>query len=72
MSKVICPCIECVHNNDTVCNSNKIELTFRNMTTVNEDRVNMWICKQYELSNYAKKIEEEIANTIGLQTESED
>lgn len=72
MSKVICPCIECVHNNNTVCNADKIELTFNNMTTLNEGKVNMWICKQYELSDFAKKIEKEIANTIGLQRESED
>ena len=63
MSKVICPCVECIHNgNHYVCKANKIEFTYRNMATVNEGRVDMWICKQYELSEYAKKIEAKFKN----------
>lgn len=58
MSKVICPCVECIHNGKHyVCKAKKIEFTYRNMATVNEGRVDMWICKQYELSEYAKRIE---------------
>ena len=58
MSKIICPCVECIHNGQhSVCNADKVELKWRNMATVNEGRVDMWICKQYELSEYAKKIE---------------
>ena len=58
MSKVICPCVECIHNgNHYVCKADKVEFKYRNMATVNEGRVDMWICRQYELSEYAKKIE---------------
>ena len=59
MSKIICPCVECIHNGKRyICNSDKVELKYRNMATVNEGRVDMWICKQYELSDNAKKIAE--------------
>lgn len=61
MSKVICPCVECIHNGKHyVCKADKVEFKYRNMATVNEGRVDMWICKQYELSEYAKKIEAEL------------
>lgn len=60
MSKVICPLNECVHNGKNyVCKANKVELKYRNMATVNEGRVDMWVCKQYVLSEEAKRIEEE-------------
>lgn len=59
MSKVICPSVECIHNGKRyICNCDKVELKWRNMATVNEGRVDMWICKQYELSDDAKKITE--------------
>ena len=58
MSKVICPCIECIYNGKhNVCKADKVEFKYRNMATVNEGRVDMWICKQYELSEDAKNIE---------------
>lgn len=60
MSKIICPCAECIHNGDrSVCKADKVELGWRNMATVNEGRVDMWVCKQYELSELAKRIEKE-------------
>lgn len=62
MTKILCPCIECIHNgNHYVCNAKKVELKYRNMATVNEGRVDMWVCKQYELSEYAKRIDKEFA-----------
>lgn len=68
MSKVICPCVECVYNGKRyICNSDKVELRWRNIATVNEGRVDMWVCKQYELSDYGKKI----ADTFMSKAESE-
>ena len=61
MPKVKCPCGECVHNGENyVCQADNLSLGWRNMLTVNEGRVDMWICKQYELSNWAKRIDENI------------
>lgn len=58
MVSVTCPCGECMHNGARYkCTAKNIKLTFRNMATVNEGRVNMWICNQYELSAEAKEME---------------
>lgn len=73
MTKNLCPCVECIHNGKrNVCNAVKVELKWRNMATVNEGRVDMWVCKQYELSEHAKKIEKEIADMFRLKSESEE
>ena len=65
MTKVICPCTECVHNGDHyICNAEKVEFIYRNMATVNEGRVDMWKCKQYELSEIARKIDEGFSEYI--------
>ena len=57
MSKIICPCVECVHNGkNNICKANKVVFKWRNMVTKNEGRVDMWICKQYELSDCAQEI----------------
>lgn len=61
--KVTCPCIECKFNDNLKCTCKVINLTFRSMNTINEGRVNMWVCDKYELSNEAEemfKIVEEI------------
>lgn len=34
----------------------KVEFIFRNMATVNEGRIDMWVCKQYELSDETKAL----------------
>ena len=58
MVSVTCPCIECKYNGARYkCKAKNIKLTFRNMATVNEGRVNMWVCNQYELSDEAKEME---------------
>lgn len=64
MSKIICPCVECIHNDNSVCNADNVELKWRNMATVNEGRIDMWICKKYESSDYAKKIKEDIVKAF--------
>ena len=55
---VRCPCVECVNNGDGLrCKADSINLKFRNMATVNEGRVDMWVCDKYELSEWGKKID---------------
>ena len=61
MVSVICPCTECKHNGKRYrCKCKEIKLEWRNMATVNEGRVDMWVCHQYEQTDQAKEIEEEI------------
>lgn len=60
MSKIICPCTECLYNGDgNICKAKQVEFKYRNMATVNEGRVDMRVCKQYELSDFAKELERE-------------
>lgn len=60
MVSITCPCIECRHNGRAnKCTAKAINLTYRNMATINEGRVDMWVCNKYELSDEAKRIEED-------------
>ena len=60
MVSVTCPCVECVHNGRrNKCTAKNISLTFRNMATVNEGRVDMWVCNMYEKSEFSKRFEED-------------
>lgn len=72
MVSVTCPCGECIHNGARYkCTAKNIKLTFRNMVTVNEGRVDMWICNQYELSDEVKQINEALKKMIGGGTSEE-
>ncbi|MBQ9589281.1 MAG: hypothetical protein IJR29_03750 [Butyrivibrio sp.] len=63
MTAITCPCVECIHNGKRYkCTAEKINFKYRNMATINEGRVDMWICNQYELTEEAKKIEEMMKN----------
>lgn len=58
MVSVTCPNAECAYNGrGHKCTAKSIRLTYRNMATVNEGRVDMWICEKYELSESAKRIQ---------------
>lgn len=59
MVSITCPCAECTYNGKgRKCTAKHIKLKYRNMMTVNEGRVDMWICDKYELSERAKRIQE--------------
>lgn len=58
MVSVTCPCIECEYNGRSYkCTAKSLNLKYRNMATVNEGRVDMWICDHYELSESAKRVQ---------------
>ena len=60
MVSITCPCVECRYNGRAhKCTAKAIKLTYRNMATINEGRVDMWICNKYELSDEAKRIEKD-------------
>ena len=57
MVSLTCPCTECIHNGQRYkCKCKSINLKYRNMATVNEGRVDMWICDKYELSEETQRI----------------
>ena len=65
MVSITCPCIECVYNGKgNKCKAKSIKLTFRNMATVNEGRVNMWVCNQYEVDEIFKRIDKIIKDYL--------
>ena len=58
MVSITCPCSECIYNGKRYkCTAKSINLKYRNMATVNEGRVDKWICDKYELSEEAKNIQ---------------
>ena len=68
MVSVTCPCVECIHNGRrNKCTAKNISLTFRNMATVNEGRVDMWVCNKYEKSDFCKELEAELIKHFGLE-----
>ena len=71
MSKIVCPREECKYCNDNhICIAKQVNLTYRNMVTVNEGRVDMMICNQYEpddeYSELEKNFEEFMKTRLGL------
>lgn len=58
MVSITCPNCECAYNGRGYkCTAKEIKLAYRNMATVNEGRVDMWICDHYELSESAKRVQ---------------
>lgn len=68
MVSVTCPCVECIHNGRrNKCRAKDINLTFRNMATVNEGRVDMWVCNKYEKSESYKKFEKYLKTHFAVE-----
>jgi len=59
MVSITCPCVECRYNGRAQkCTAKAISLSYRNMATISEGRVDMWICDKYELSDSAKRAQQ--------------
>ena len=70
MVSITCPCTECEYNGKQMkCRAKQIHLGWRNMATINEGRVDMWICDHYKPSEWyievGKKIIEHIEEMKG-------
>lgn len=67
MTKVYCPNSECIYNGRRGnCKADKLNLEYRNMATVNEGRVDMWICDRYELTDEAKGLMEKFKRMMDV------
>lgn len=64
MSKVICAAIECKHNKNGVCKKKELNFAAGNIATVHEGRQDVWWCRMYELSDFAKEIKEMLKGVI--------
>ena len=65
MVSITCPCVECIYNGrSNKCKADKINLSYRNMATVNEGRVDMWICDKFTLSEEAKQLLEKFTKVM--------
>lgn len=58
MAKVICAACECKHNDKGICVAKEINLSQGNINTVWEGRQDVWWCKMFEMSDFAKEIDE--------------
>ena len=67
MTKVWCPCVECINNDKQRCKSRELKFKYRNMATVNEGRVDMWVCDQYQLSKESQDILNQLEQLIKKQ-----
>ena len=69
MVSVTCPCVECIYNGrNHKCRVDKINLTYRNMATVNEGRVDMWVCDKYSMNDELKQMLAEIEKIMKERT----
>lgn len=64
MSKVICAAVECKYNKNAICKKREINLAAGNISTVHEGRQDVWRCKMYELSDFAKEIREKLKKVL--------
>jgi len=57
MVSITCPCDECRYNGrGHKCTAKSLNMKYRNMATLHEGRMDMWICDKYELSESAKQV----------------
>ena len=69
MVSITCPCVECIYNGKRYkCTAKAINLKYRNMATVNEGRVDMWICDKYELTESAKRVQRYFDKLINTES----
>lgn len=70
MVSVTCPCVECIYNGrNNKCKADKINLTYRNMVTVNEGRADMWVCDKYAMSEESKRILAELEKIMKKESQ---
>lgn len=58
MPKLFCGASDCIYNNNrNRCTAKEVSLNDLSVMTLWEGRQHLWRCKQYEMSEEAKKIE---------------
>lgn len=66
--KVYCAMTECKYNNDkTLCTADIIGLSYHSVMTYHDGRQEFLKCQQYEMSEDAKKLAEQIKKIMDKQ-----
>ena len=66
MPKLKCASWDCVWNDtENQCRAKEVSLNDLSIMTLWEGRQHLWRCKQYEMSEEAKKIEKVMKEVIG-------
>lgn len=65
MPTVYCAAIECKHNKDNKCKAKSICLSEGLVHTVWNGVEQIWRCKEFEMSEDAKRMQEELAQIMG-------
>jgi len=60
MATVYCAAVECEHNDRNRCNAKTISLSEGYVHTVHQGFLQVWTCRQYEMSEDAKRLLEEM------------
>jgi hypothetical protein len=66
MTEVTCAACECKYNDNGICVADEINLSQGNIVTVHEGRQDVWWCKMFEMSDYAKEIHE-LLKKVGIR-----
>ena len=69
MAKILCSSIECKHNSENQCRAKSINLSVGYVHTLHQGYMQHWICRTYEQSEEAKKIQEVINRFYGREKE---
>lgn len=60
MATVYCAAVECEHNDRNICRAKKINLSEGRVHTAHQGFLQVWTCRQYEMSDNAKRLLEEM------------
>ena len=58
MAKVVCAETRCKHNVDCECQRKEINLSCANISTTHEGRKDVWYCRMFQISDFAREIDD--------------
>ena len=68
MNGLICAADDCLYNDKHRCISKRVNLSDHSVITVHEGRQHFWRCRNYEMSERAKQVEEQMEAILRRRT----
>ena len=68
MNGLICAADDCLYNDKHRCISKRVNLSDHSVITVHEGRQHFWRCRNYEMSEHAKQVEEQMKAIMRRRT----
>ena len=68
MNGLICAADDCLYNDKHRCISKRVNLSDHSVITVHEGRQHFWRCRNYEMSEHAKQVEEQMEAILRRRT----